>query len=137
MVGTLPAGTLAEPHTIDCEKEESKKRHLQDLNLRLLRRSDFESHALDHSAKMSYVFFFFIMSYLNAKVFNEKRSGECCMMHKGEHVLGEGRKSVGVKWCVLELDEVVMKRMPEPSICFITMKGNPVCSTVCVFLCAQ
>ena len=31
------------------------------------------------------------------------------MMHKGEHVLGEGRGSVEVKWCVLELDEVVMK----------------------------
>ena len=31
-----------------------------------------------------------------------------------------------MKWCVLELDEVVMKRMPEPSICIITMKSNPV-----------
>ena len=36
------------------KKEKLKKRHLQDLNLRLLRRSDFESHALDHSAKMSF-----------------------------------------------------------------------------------
>ena len=35
------------------KKKQVKKRHLQDLNLRLLRRSDFESHALDHSAKMS------------------------------------------------------------------------------------
>ena len=32
-----------------------KKRQWQDLNLRLQRRSDFESHALDHSATLSYI----------------------------------------------------------------------------------
>ena len=31
-----------------------KKRQWQDLNLRLQWRSDFESHALDHSATLSY-----------------------------------------------------------------------------------
>ena len=35
------------------------------------------------------IFLFFIKLFLNTKVINEKRRGECCLMHKGEHVLGE------------------------------------------------
>ena len=41
----------------------TKKRQWQDLNLRLQRRSDFESHALDHSATLS-LYFTFPFSYI-------------------------------------------------------------------------
>ena len=57
-------------------KKKTKKRHLQDLNLRLLRRSDFESHALDHSAKMSFhikMSFLFFVSFVKKQKKERRR----------------------------------------------------------------
>ena len=56
------------------EKEKKKKRQRQDSNLRLQRRSDFESHALDHSATLS-------LEREGAKVYKRQQS-----VLRGAHV---------------------------------------------------
>ena len=52
----------------------TKKRQRQDLNLRLHRRSDFESHALDHSATLSYTIIETLRNILEELLYRQQNS---------------------------------------------------------------